>query len=56
MRSKLAELIGRFGLDPCNDEGLSCEALLRDACNEHKREIKRAGLVEANVAARCLEN
>ena len=38
VRSKLAELVGRFGLDLCND-ARRCEALLRDVCNEHKREI-----------------
>ena len=38
VRSKLAELVGRFGLDLCND-ARRCEALLRDVCGEHKREI-----------------
>ena len=38
VRSKLAELVGRFGLDLCNDPK-RCEALLRDVCGEHKREI-----------------
>ena len=38
VRSKLAELVGRFGLDLCNDPK-RCEGLLRDVCGEHKREI-----------------
>ena len=38
VRSKLTELVGRFGLDLCND-ARRCEALLRDVCGEHKREI-----------------
>ncbi len=39
VRSELAELVGRFGLDLCND-ARRCEALLRDVCGgEHKREI-----------------
>ena len=38
VHDKLAELVGRFGLDLCND-ARRCEALLRDVCNEHKREI-----------------
>ena len=33
-----AELVGRFGLDLCN-EARRCEALLRDVCGDHKREI-----------------
>jgi len=38
VRDKLAELIGRFGLDLCDDPR-RCEALLRDVCGEHRREI-----------------
>ena len=38
VRIKLAELVGRFGLDLCND-ARRCEALLRDVCGGHKREI-----------------
>ncbi len=38
VRSKLTELVGRFGLDLCNDPR-RCEALLRDVCGEHKRAI-----------------
>ena len=38
VRIKLAELVGRFGLDLCND-ARRCEALLRDLCGDHKREI-----------------
>jgi len=38
VRGKLAELVGRFGLDLCND-ARRCEAMLRDVCGDHKREI-----------------
>jgi len=38
VRSKLTELVGRFGLDLSND-ARRCEALLRDVCGEYKREI-----------------
>lgn len=38
VREKLAGLVGRFGLDLCNDPK-RCEGLLRDVCGEHKREI-----------------
>jgi len=38
VRTKLTELVGRFGLDLSND-ARRCEALLRDVCGEHKREI-----------------
>lgn len=38
VRSKLAELVGRFGPGLC-DDAKRCEAILRDVCNAHKREI-----------------
>lgn len=38
VRHKLAELVGRFGLDLCSDPK-RCEGLLRDMCGEYKREI-----------------
>lgn len=37
-RQKLAELVGRFGRDVVND-ARRCEALLRDVCPQHKREV-----------------
>jgi len=38
VRTQLAELVGRFGLDLCNDPK-RCEGLLRDVCGDHKREM-----------------
>ena len=38
VRDKLAELVGRFGLDLCNDPK-RCKGLLHDVCSEHRREI-----------------
>lgn len=37
-RQKLVELIGRYGVDLARD-ARRCEALLRDVCPQHKREI-----------------
>lgn len=53
-RQRLAELIGRFGTELCDDPK-RCEGLLRDVCGGHRREIfVLVSVVRENAAAELL--
>jgi len=55
-RAKLRELVVQYGPTLCNDPR-RCEALLRDVCGEHRREIHLlVGAVKERVAADLLDS